>query len=44
MKFIHPTFIKYDNDINDESVPISKDRTKVIPVEISMKYLKSSGT
>lgn len=44
MKFIHPTFIKYDKDISDEPVPISKDRTKVIPVEISMKYLKSSGT
>ncbi|XP_033201070.1 mitochondrial ribosomal protein S18B [Bombus vancouverensis nearcticus] len=43
VKFIHPTFIKYDNDINDEPVPISKDRTKVIPVEISMKYLKSSA-
>lgn len=44
MKFIHPTFIKYDDSFDDEAVPISKDRTKVIPVEISMKYLKSSGT
>lgn len=39
MKFIHDTVIGQNN----EGVPISKDRTTIIPVEISIKYLKSSG-
>lgn len=48
MKFIHSTFTKYDEVENIEnntnlSVPPSKDRSKIIPVEISIKYLKSSG-
>ncbi|KAF3421231.1 hypothetical protein E2986_06559 [Frieseomelitta varia] len=39
VKFIHNTAINK----NDEGVPISKDRTTIIPVEISIKYLKSSA-
>ncbi|KOX77966.1 28S ribosomal protein S18b, mitochondrial [Melipona quadrifasciata] len=38
VKFIHDT----DIGQNNEGVPISKDRTTIIPVEISIKYLKSS--
>ncbi|CAL7943249.1 unnamed protein product [Xylocopa violacea] len=48
MKFIHPTFVKFDeiNENNDKKhpkIPPSKDRTKIIPVEISIAYLKSSA-
>lgn len=45
-KCIHPTItrlqeaVEFDQNAG-ERVPISKDRTKVIPVEISIKYLKS---
>lgn len=49
MKFIHSTFAKYNKveDIENDTdlpVPPSKDRSKIIPVDISIKYLKSSGT
>ncbi|XP_076753148.1 mitochondrial ribosomal protein S18B [Xylocopa sonorina] len=48
VKFMHPTFVKFNEteEINDnasEKVPPSRDRSKIIPVEISIKYLKSSA-
>lgn len=46
VKCMHPTITKFDelkqSDRNiGERVPISKDRSQIIPVEISIKYLKS---
>ncbi|KAG6803661.1 28S ribosomal protein S18b, mitochondrial [Apis mellifera caucasica] len=48
VNFIHSTFAKYDKieDIENDtdlSIPLSKDRSKIIPVDISIKYLKSSA-
>ncbi|CAK9817017.1 28S ribosomal protein S18b, mitochondrial [Anthophora plagiata] len=52
VKFLHPTFVRHDEeeevanvDRNNANikVPPSKDRSQVIPVETSMKYLKSSA-
>lgn len=49
VKFIHPSFVKFNRWINPETdnanvsqgVPISKDRSQIIPVEDSIRYLKS---
>ncbi|KOC70523.1 28S ribosomal protein S18b, mitochondrial [Habropoda laboriosa] len=47
LKFLHLTFIQHDEAQDEKranvAVPSSKDRTKIIPVEISMKYLKSKA-
>lgn len=44
VKFLHPTFVQHEEkELPDATikVPPSKDRSQIIPVETSMKYLKS---
>ncbi|XP_053978272.1 28S ribosomal protein S18b, mitochondrial [Hylaeus volcanicus] len=50
VKFLHTSFTKFDvqgtekkKKTNIERVPISKDRSKVIPVETSIRYMASNA-
>ncbi|XP_029039822.1 28S ribosomal protein S18b, mitochondrial [Osmia bicornis bicornis] len=47
VKFVHSTFVRFDEEVEGteqaKKIDPSKDRSKIIPVETSIKYLESSA-